>query len=489
MARPYDKAIADVAHYVFHFKLDESDEMIWERARTALLDALGCAIETAATSLEAQSLIQPLIQDTIIPSAFQVPGTSLKVGPVEGAFDLGVLIRYLDHNDALGGAEWGHPSDNLAAILPVMDWLSRASIPGRPGHTGPPLTMTTLLEALIKAYEIQGCYQMQNAFNKYGIDHVVLVKLASAAVVSWLMGLTEEQTMASISHIWMDGHPIRVYRSKSSTIPRKGWAAGDAARRAVQTALYVRAGQPGAQEALTAKPWGFLARTFGERGFEFPRPFGTWTIRNVFFKTMPVEGHGISAVEAAIVQRQRIVGHGLPEPAKHIERVELRTSEAANLIINKNGPLQNAADRDHCIQYVVALSFLKGSAPAATDYSGESPWAVSAELAHLRGKISVRSDPQLTRDYLDLDMKSIGTGLTVVLKDGTVLPEVLVEYPIGHVRDARTKRALQTKFMRNMAYMFPETEIAHMLEVVENMKTPIVDLVDLLARPVAKGRL
>lgn len=379
--------------------------------------------------------------------------------------------------------------DNLAAILPVMDWLSRASISGRSGHTGPPVTMATLLEALIKAYEIQGCYQMQNAFNEYGIDHVVLVKLASTAVVSWLMGLTEEQIMASISHIWMDGHPTRVYRSKTSTTPRKGWAAGDAARRAVQIALYVRAGQPGAPEALTAKPWGFLARTFGERGFEFSRPFGTWTIRNVFFKTMPVEGHGISAVEAALLQRQKIVDQGLSEPAKHIERLELRTSEAANLIINKAGPLQNAADRDHCIQYVVALSFLKGSAPEATDYSDGSPWAVSAELAHLRRKISVHPDPQLTRGYLDLDIKSIGTGLTVVLVDGTVLPEVLVEYPIGHVRDTRTKQALQKKFMHNMAYLFSETEITHILHAVENMNTPVIHLVDLLARPVAKGRL
>lgn len=381
--------------------------------------------------------------------------------------------------------------DNLAAILPVMDWLARSSAAGRHSsmHMGPPLTMKTLLEALIKAYEIQGCYQMQNAFNKYGIDHVVLVKLASTAVVSWLIGLTEEQTMASISHVWMDGQPSRVYRSRDNTIPRKGWAAGDAARRAVQITLYVRAGQPGAPEALTAKPWGFLARTFGERGFEFPRPFGTWTIRNVFFKTMPVEGHGISAVEATLLQYRRMKGQGFLEPARHIECIELRTPAAANLIINKDGPLQNASDRDHCIQYVVALSFLKGSAPAANDYSDQSPWAVSAELAHLRGKISVRSDPQLTQDYLDLDKKSIGTGLTVVLMDGTVLPEILVENPIGHVRDPRTRPVLQTKLLRNLAQMFSETETVQIMEAIGDMNTPIMKFVDLLARPAAKGKL
>lgn len=295
--------------------------------------------------------------------------------------------------------------------------------------------------------------------------------------------------MASISHVWMDGHPTRVYRSKNNTIPRKGWAAGDAARRAVQIALYVMAGQPGAPEALTSKPWGFLAQTFGDRGFEFPRPFDTWTIRNVLFKVMPVEGHGISAVEAALIQRQRMMDKGLPDPVRQIERIELRTSAAADLIINKDGPLQNAADRDHCIQYVVALALLKGSPPATTDYSNQSPWAVSADLAQLRRRISVRTDPRLTRDYLGLDQRSIGTGMKVVLVDGTILPEVLVEYPIGHVRDPRTKPALLTKFSCNMARLFSEREIAQILETVREMDTSVVSLVDMLARPMAKEKL
>ncbi|KAJ5089700.1 hypothetical protein N7532_008384 [Penicillium argentinense] len=484
----YDKAIADVADYVFHYRLDASDEHIWEIARMALLDALGCAIETAATITDCWRLLEPIIPNTRVPDGFRVPGTRLEVDPIEGAFDLGVLIRYLDHNDALGGAEWGHPSDNLAAILPVMDWLSHTSNYEHI-HTGPALTMRTLLIALIKAYEIQGCYQMRNAFNTYGIDHVVLVKLASAAVVSWLMGLTKEQTMASISHVWMDGQPSRTYRSRDHTIPRKGWAAGDAARRAVQLSLYVRAGQPGVSKALSAKPWGFLAQTFGENGFEFPRPFGTWTIQNVFFKTMPVEGHGISAVEAALLQLRRMQEQGLSDPARHIERIELRTTAAADLIIHKSGPLRNAADRDHCIKFVVSLSFLKGNAPVAADYSNDSQWAVSEDLERLRERIVVHADSQLTQDYLDLSKKSISTGVTVVLVTGKVLPEILVEYPIGHVRNAQTKPALHEKFLHNMAHMFSETETGKVLETVRDMNTPITELVNLLARPVAKAKL
>lgn len=343
--------------------------------------------------------------------------------------------------------------------------------------------MKTLLVALIKAYEIQGCYQMRNSFNAYGIDHVVLVKLAAAAVVSWLLGLTEEQTMAIISHVWMDGHPSRVYRSGADTIARKGWAAGDAARRAVQLALVVQAGQPGAPGALTAQPWGFWARTFGSKGFELPRPFGTWTIRNVLFKTIPVEGHGISAVEAALVQHHLLRQSGRSDPAKHIRRIDLRTTAAANLIINKHGPLRNAADRDHCIQYVVALAFLKGSAPEAADYLDESHWATSGELASLRERITVRPDDKLTQDYLDLDKKSIGTGLTVHLDDGSVLPEVLIEYPVGHVRNLKTTAALRTKFKQNMGHMFSEAEITRICEAVEDGDKPIMEFVDLFARP------
>jgi 2-methylcitrate dehydratase len=349
--------------------------------------------------------------------------------------------------------------------------------------------MHSLLIALVKAYEIQGCYQMGNSFNAYGIDHVVLVKLASTAVVSWLLGLTKEQTMASISHVWMDGQPTRVYRSRGNTIPRKGWAASDASGRAVQLALYVRAGQPGAPEALSTKPWGFWSQTFGEQGFQFPRPFGTWTIRNVLFKTTPVEGHALSAVEAALIQLRRFHDRNMWDPVPQIKSIKLRTTAAADLIINKTGPLKNAADRDHCLQYVVALTLLKGTAPDVRDYLDTSPWTTSENLTRLRRKILVVPDNELTQDYLDLDKKSISNGLTVFLNDGSNFPEIAIEFPVGHVRHPETETAVEEKFLRSMAHMFSQAETVQILNEVHMDDMPVREFVDLLARPIANSRL
>lgn len=349
--------------------------------------------------------------------------------------------------------------------------------------------MQTLLISLVKAYEIQGCYQMQNAFNAYGIDHVVLVKLASAAVVSWLLGLTREQAMATISHVWMDGHPNRLYRTGSNTISRKGWAAGDAARRAVQLALMVQQGQDGAPEALSARPFGFWERTFGKDGFKFPRAFGSWTVRNVLIKTMPVEGHAISAVEAAVLQAQLLRQRGLVDPVKEVESIYLRTTEAASLIIDKKGTLQNAADRDHCIQYVVALAFLKGSPPDAADYLDESPWAQSEELESLRGRIVVQADSELQSDYLDLDKKSISAGVTVHLKNGLELPEVLIEYPVGHARNPKTPTAVQEKFFQNMGHMFSGAHINRVLGAVHDSDMLISDFMELFVPPSTTSKL
>ncbi|KAJ5316620.1 hypothetical protein PENANT_c019G05499 [Penicillium antarcticum] len=487
MSTPYDKSITELVDYVYNHTLDETEEKIWTSARTALLDAMACAISTATTSPEALRLISPVV-DTVVPDGFPVPGTKLVVDPVAGAFGLGVLIRYLDFNDAVGGVEWGHPSDNLGAILPVMDWLARSSASGQRVHKGPPLTMQTLLIALVKAYEIQGCYQMQNAFNAYGIDHVVLVKLASAAVVSWLLGLSQEQAMATISHVWMDGHPNRVYRSGANTIPRKGWAAGEAARRAVQLSLIVGQGQPGSPGALSAKPWGFWERTFGEVGFKFPRPFGSWTVQNVLFKIMPVEGHAISAVEAAILHARLFRQKGLSDPLGLINRIDLRTTAAAYLIVNKKGTLHNAADRDHCIQYVVALAFLKEGPPEAGDYLDKGPWATSEELNSLRDRIVVNPDSKLTRDYFDLNKKSIGAGMTVHLADGSTMPEILIEYPVGHARNPQTPAAIQKKFFHSMGQIFSAAEIGRILGAVRKPDLPVSVFVDLFV-PTGKAKL
>ena len=363
----------------------------------------------------------------------------------------------------------------------MTDWLSRSSANGSIVHKGPPLTINTLLTAIIKAYEIQGCFLLKNAFNAHGLDHVILVKLASTAVVSWLLGLSEEQTMAAISHVWMDGHPLRVYRSGLNTIPRKGWAAGDACMRAVHLALLARAGQLGSPTALTMPRWGFYATMWGGKEFELPRTMGSWVIENVFFKVMPVEGHGISAVEAALVHGDTLRARGL-DPGRDIAEIAIRTNAAAHLIINKTGPLTNAADRDHCMQYVVALALLKGRAPEAHDFQDGSPWATSARLASLREKIVIRQDERMTRDYLDWRKKSLASGVTVALTDGGCLGEVLTEFPVGHVNSDKTAGKVREKLFRNMGLMFSPQETARAVEMLEEGDGSIHRFVDLFAR-------
>ena len=490
MSRAYHKTIEDIVEYAYHYEIEEQDSLA--AARLALLDALGCAIETVAMSEAARRMLGPIAPGTTVPNGFRLPGTDFTLDPVKGAFDLGTLIRYLDHNDALGGTEWGHPSDNLGAILAVADWLCRSEAAGTIKHVGPKLTVRTVLVALIKAYEIQGCYQMKNAFNAHGMDHVILVKLSSAAVVGWLLGLTEEQCKALVSHVWMDGAPSRVYRSGTDTVPRKGWAAGDACMRAVHLALLVQSGQPGSPGALTNARYGFLRlhrlgpKDSDESCFEFSKPFQSWVVRHVFFKVMPVEGHAVSAVEAALVHRQRLVKL-LPNTTAHffasrISKITVRITAAAHLIINKQGPLSNPADRDHCIQYIIALTLTKGAYPEVQDYADDSPYALSPELQMLRLKIEITADEKLTQDYLDLDIRSIGAGMTVFIDDGTILEEVLVEFPAGHMKNARTQKLLKAKFQKNMSFMFSAHEIGGIEETVLNDQFPVTHLVDKLAR-------
>lgn len=343
------------------------------------------------------------------------------------------------------------------------------------------MTINTLLTAIIKAYEIQGCFLLENAFNAHGLDHVILVKLASTAVVSWLLGLSEEQTEAAISHVWMDGHPLRVYRSGVNTIPRKGWAAGDSCMRAVHLALLARAGQLGSPTALTMPRWGFYATMWGGKEFELPRTMGSWVVENVFFKVMPVEGHAISAVEAALIHGDTLRARGL-DPGRDVAKIDIRTNAAANLIINKTGTLTNAADRDHCMQYVVALALLKGGAPEVQDFQDGSPWATSASLSSLREKIDIREDEQMTRDYLDWQKKSLASGVTVALEDGSCLDEVLTEFPIGHVNSSQTAEKVREKLFRNMGLMFSPPETERAVEMLTEGDGSIHSFVDLFAR-------
>jgi 2-methylcitrate dehydratase len=347
-----------------------------------------------------------------------------------------------------------------------------------------------LLEALIRAYEIQGTMLIRNSFNARGLDHVILVKVASSVVVSWLMGLDEEQALAVLSHVFMDNVPLRVYRHGSNMIPRKGWAAGDACSRAIQINMLVQSGQPGSQTVLTAPRWGFYDCVWGGKPFEFPFKPYDWAMKNLFFKLMAVEGHGISAVEACLEHHATLTAKYGSSAYEHIRKVHVRTSKAANMLINKEGPLRNPADRDHCMQYILAVTLIKGAAPVAEDFFDESFLQTSHWTDHLRKNITVEESDELTDRYYDLAIKSLPCAVSIDLDDGGSLGEILVEYPVGHIRNAKTVSALKSKFWKNMGLLYPNQRIGEIEAVIQNHDdTPVSDLMDLLFWPVPASRL
>ncbi|KAI9927411.1 hypothetical protein MW887_003023 [Aspergillus wentii] len=475
---PYDELILQLVHYVYHVDIDEG--LALHRARHALIDALGCAVETLQTSKECRAFIGPVVAGSTSPNGFRLPGTNYQLDPIKGAFDLSSLIRFLDHNDAYPGAEWGHPSDNLGAILAVTDWLSRThESAGAESATAAP-TVRDVIVALTKAYEIEGIYQKLNAFNKVGLDHTLLVKIASTAVTAHLLGLSESQAASAISHAWADGHPLRIFRQSPNTGPRKGWAAGDATMRAVHLCLLAKADQPGIPTALTEPNWGFLKTSFANQELRLSRPFGTFVMEGVFFKLITAEGHGISAVQAATELAATLHAQGL-DPAKDIKHIHVRTHEAAMRIIDKREALTNAADRDHCMRYMIAVVLLKNKLIEAGDYDNDSPWVTDARVEALRQKIDMVEDKQFTEDYHG-KRKSASSGLTITLADGTVLDEVVVEFPIGHPMHRDTLPKVQAKFRANMAGMFTEEEIEKILEAVKEDSMPVHHFVDLFVR-------
>lgn len=484
----YDQVLVDITTYVFHYNID--NPLAKERSRLALLDALGCAIETLHTSSECVSIIGPIVPGTTVPNGFRLPGTRYQLDPMKGAFDMGSLIRYLDHNDAFGGAEWGHPSDNIGALLSVADWLSRSSRSEKKDATSisdrgsstkkPPLTVDTLLTALIKAYEIQGGLQQLNSFNAIGLDHTIFVKVASTALVSWLIGLSEGQTLAALSQAFQDGHPLRTFRQAPNAGPRKGWAAGDACMRAVQMALLTLKGQPGAPTVLTDPKWGFYRRLFQGKTLELQRPYSEWVIQNVGFKLIPAEGHGISAVEAALHMVQLLKDKRV-NVEHDVGRLRIRTQRPAYTIINKPGPLRNAADRDHCLQYIIAVILLKGAVIETVDYMDHSPWAVDPRVDHLRAAMEIVEDEAFTRDYYDKSKRSCSNAIQVFLRSGAPLEEVVVEYPIGHPNRADTFEQLKVKTRRNLRLAFGEYEIDEIFRAVEKDDLPVQEFVDLFA--------
>ncbi len=471
-----DQVLTDIADYALNYKI-ESD-LAYSTAHYCLLDTLGCGLE-ALEYPACTKLLGPIVPGTVVPNGARVLGTSYQLDPVQAAFNIGSMIRWLDFNDTWLAAEWGHPSDNLGGILATADWLSRTS----PAEGRPPLTMRDVLAAMIKAHEIQGCIALENSFNKVGLDHVVLVKVASTAVVCQLLSLTREQTINALSLAWVDGQSLRTYRHAPNTGSRKSWAAGDATSRAVRLALMARAGEMGYPSVLTAKTWGFYDVSFRGQQFKFQRPYGSYVMENVLFKiSYPAEFHAQTAVEAAMKVRDQLIRRGLSSDS--IKKVTIRTHEACLRIIDKKGALSNPADRDHCVQYMVAIPLLFGRLTAA-DYEDSVALdpQIGPRIDDLRAKIECVENPVFTADYHDPGKRSIANSLRVELNDGSILEET-VEYPLGHKRRREEGiPLLLEKFKSNLRRRFPHVQQQRILGASLDRtildQTPVNEYIDL----------
>jgi 2-methylcitrate dehydratase len=468
----YDKEIIDIVDYVLNYEI--KSPVAYETAWNCFMDTLGCGLE--ALEYEAcTKLLGPVAPGLTVANGVKVPGTNFELDPVQGAFNIGAMIRWLDFNDTWLAAEWGHPSDNLGGILATADWLSRTS--------DKKFTVGDVFTAMIKAHEIQGCIALENSFNKVGIDHVILVKVASTAVVAQMMGLTRDQILAAVSLAWVDGQSLRTYRHFPNAGSRKSWAAGDATSRAVRLALIASTGEMGYPTALTAKIWGFYDSSFRGNHFKFQREYGTYVMENILFKiSFPAEFHSQTAVEAAMTLYGQMQAAG--KSASDIKKVTIRTHEACIRIIDKKGPLNNPADRDHCIQYMVAVPLIFGRL-TARDY--EEDIAADPRIDALREKILCVEDASYTADYHDPEKRSIANAITIEFNDGTILGEEAVEYPIGHAR-RRTEGIplLIEKFKINLARIYDKAQqdkiLALSLDYEKLSKTPVNEYMDLLAK-------
>jgi 2-methylcitrate dehydratase len=464
-SQPFDQEIVDIVEYALNFEINS--ELAYETAYNCLLDTLGCGLEALEYSA-CTKLLGPLVPGITVTNGVRVPGTNYELDVVQGAFNIGAAIRWLDFNDTWLAAEWGHPSDNLGGILATADWLSRSG--------AKPLVMRDVLTAMIKAHEIQGCIALENSFNKVGLDHVILVKVATTAVVCQLMGLTREETLNAVSLAWVDGQSLRTYRHFPNAGSRKSWAAGDATSRGVRLALLAAAGEMGYPSVLTAKTWGFYDVSFKGEAFKFQRPYGSYVMENILFKiSFPAEFHSQTACEAALTLYGWMAKNG--KGVDQIKKVTIRTHEACIRIIDKKGPLNNPADRDHCIQYMVAVPLIFGRL-TAKDY--EDDVAADPRIDALREKITCVEDPQFTLDYHDPEKRSIANAITIEFQDDTLMDEVVVEYPIGH-RRRRSEGIplLIEKYRKNLARIFDQ-------EQQSNILAETLDFEGLLKMPVAQ---
>ncbi len=474
-----DQVIVDIAKYANEYEIN-SDEAL-DTARYCLMDTLGCGLE-ALSYPACTKLLGPIVPGTIVPNGAKVPGTNYQLDPINAAFNIGAMIRWLDFNDTWLAAEWGHPSDNLGGILAVADWLSRTRI----ADGQPPLLMKDVLIAMVKAHEIQGVIALENSFNRVGLDHVLLVKVASTAVVAKMLGATYEQIIDAVSNAWLDGQSLRTYRHAPNTGSRKSWAAGDATSRAVRLALMVMKGEMGYPSALSAKTWGFYDVLFKGKPFEFTQAYGSYVMENVLFKiSFPAEFHAQTAVECALALHPNNIDLiDTLEKIDNIDRIEITTHESAIRIIDKTGPLNNPADRDHCIQFMTAIGLLKGNL-TAQDYEDEV--ANDPRVDALREKMTCIEKPEYTKDYLDPDKRSIANAVQIFYKDGSSSEQVAVEYPIGH-RRRRSEGIpeLIKKFEINLKREFDDTQAEKImnlnLDIDLLQKTPVNEYVDLYTK-------
>ena len=455
-----DHVLTAIADYALSYEIDSS--LAYETAAYCLMDTLACGFQ-ALKYPACTKLMGPVVPGATLTNGARVPGTAYELDPINAAFNIGAMIRWLDFNDTWLAAEWGHPSDNLGGILAVADYLSRG---------GKRVVVRDVLTGMIKAHEIQGVLALENSFNRVGLDHVLLVRVASTAVVTAMLGGTREQIINAVSNAWIDGGALRTYRHAPNTGSRKSWAAGDATSRAVRHAYFALKGEMGYPSALSAKTWGFQDVLFKGKPVVLPQPLAGYVMENVLFKiSYPAEFHAQTAVEAAMTLHPQIAAR-----LDQIDRVMIETQEPGVRIIDKTGPLANPADRDHCIQYMVAIPLLFGRLEAS-DY--EDAVATDPRVDALRAKMQVTENAEFTKDYYDPQKRYIGNAVQVFFKDGSMSPRVAVDFPIGHrKRRAEGMPVLVKKFESSVAAHFQPKQ-------TESIKAMFVDRKALMAMPVS----
>ncbi len=452
----FDEPIEAIASYVDSYSLLDKNEA-YQTARYCLMDSFGCAI-LAHNFTECTKLLGPVVSGTIVPNGCRVPGSNFVLDPITGAFNIGTLIRWLDFNDTWLAAEWGHPSDNLGGILAVADYLSNIAA----GEGKEPLLIEDILTSMIKAHEIQGVLALENSFNRVGLDHVLLVKVSTTAVVSKMIGCKKDQMLNAISNAWIDGQALRTYRHAPNTGSRKSWAAGDATARGVQLAFMAKKGEMGYPSALSAKTWGFYDVLFKGQSLKLNRAFDSYVMENVLFKVaFPAEFHAQTAVECAIRLHPLV-----KDKLNDIDKIEITTHESALRIIDKKGPLKNPADRDHCIQYMTAIGLIFGKLTADhyEDIAAENP-----RIDALRERMHCAENKQYSKDYLDPDKRSIANAVQVFFKDGSKTDKVEVEYPLGHRHRRREAiPLLKEKFENNIGIKFSGKQKEQIISLFDN---------------------